>query len=1303
MKTQRTRWTCARGAVLASLLLAGQVRALDVIDPSGANYFNITDSSHYGGGWEALHMFNWDLSAVAVGSVLTGSEFAKSGGGTSFVAFDMDKVYSGIGSIFYAQRQGANATMDKINQISLWASSTTPFTAADPGTAPDSVIPITNTTGGLWLEYLMTNTVAGQYFLLKLEQTVASGNPGGNEFRLGASLGLPPAVIGVNPVFTNTYTGNAMKFVAQANGTAPLSYQWQAGAMGAGTFTNLTDNANVSGTVSEALTLRNLALGDVDYQVIVANLYGKATSSPPATLIVSASLPQMLSPVTPETVQQAYGYSFSLSVDVVGSFPITYQWKRNGVNLSNDGRISGANSNVLTVANAESGDAGAYQLFANNAFGDATSTEATVTVVPSLPVIGPAGTIYSNVRDSSHFNASYVAANLFTHDVTSLAPGSTLTGAEFAKSGPGTAWVAFEVDTIYTVGSVYFAQRQGANTGDNMQKMSIWASDTDAFSTSDPGTSPLAVVSLLPNTGTPVWREYFLPGNITARYFLLKLEQTTITGNPGGNEMRLGLARLTPAIVSSPTNQIAFNGNTVQLSVGASGGSPLNYQWQARAAGGSAAFTNVLDSANISGSTSATLTLLSIPLADVEYRVTVSNASGSATSDPATLTVTTSAPQILVDASPANLRQPAGYSFSIPVTVVGSGPITYTWRRNGQVISNGGRISGAQSSALTIEAAEAGDAGTYQLSMSNAYGNSTSAQVTVVIEQGLAFYDGSAWTLNGGATIDGSGVLTLTDGGAGQFRSAFFNAVVPVDAFTASFVYQDVTVGGADGAAFILHNAPAGPAALGPGGGFLGYVGITPSAALTFNIYNNPGMALRTGGTVGGYASTAPVNIAGGSPILVDIKYAAGTMVVVLTDTFTSDSYTNTYSIDLAAAVGGNTAYVGFSGADGAIVSHQTISAFTYAPLEAGAPELVADVKPAHLTQPAGLSFSLSAAFAGTEPMTYQWKRDGLNLTDDDRISGTRSSRLHVAAALPSDVGNYQLFVTNFYGWTNSGIVAVTLTESVTLGDGSAWTLNGGCTLANETLTLTDGGNSQSRSAFLNARVPIDGFGASFTYTDITAGGADGVVFILHNAPAGPLALGAGGGALGYSDITPSAALEFNIYANSEGGRGIAFATNGLTAQNGGAPYSSTAPVDLASGNPIDVVLRYSSGVLSVSLNDITAGTSFATNYNVDLPAIVQDRSAYVGFSGGTGGVTAHQLISNVEFIPMPTLSVQLTATSAVVSWPVMPAVYVVQQSADVSGSGWENVTAPVNVVDGMNQVTVPLSAGRQFYRLALP
>src|SRR3954463_16491145 len=80
----------------------------------------------------------------------------------------------------------------------------------------------------------------------------------------------------------------------------------------------------------------------------------------------------------------------------------------------------------------------------------------------ALDVIGPTGVIYTNVSNSSQFAAAWGATNLFTQDMTSISVGQTFGGAEYAKSGAGDAWVAFEVDQIYSVGSVYWAQRNGA-------------------------------------------------------------------------------------------------------------------------------------------------------------------------------------------------------------------------------------------------------------------------------------------------------------------------------------------------------------------------------------------------------------------------------------------------------------------------------------------------------------------------------------------------------------------------------------------------------------------------------------------------------------------------------------------------------------------------------------------------------------------------------------------------------------------------------------------------------------------------
>jgi hypothetical protein len=80
--------------------------------------------------------------------------------------------------------------------------------------------------------------------------------------------------------------------------------------------------------------------------------------------------------------QFAYeGLPWSLTALVGGSTPLSYQWSRNGTNLTDQVRIFGAQSNVLTFTNVLATDAGAYQLTVSNALGVA-STNVSLTVLP---------------------------------------------------------------------------------------------------------------------------------------------------------------------------------------------------------------------------------------------------------------------------------------------------------------------------------------------------------------------------------------------------------------------------------------------------------------------------------------------------------------------------------------------------------------------------------------------------------------------------------------------------------------------------------------------------------------------------------------------------------------------------------------------------------------------------------------------------------------------------------------------------------------------------------------------------------
>jgi len=115
----------------------------------------------------------------------------------------------------------------------------------------------------------------------------------------------------------------------------------------------------------------------------------------------------------------------------------------------------------------------------------------------------------------------------------------------------------------------------------------------------------------------------------------------------------------------------------------------------------------------------------------------------------------------------------------------------------------------------------------------------------------------------------------------------------------------------------------------------LGISGVAPSAELEFNIYtpNTPGIAFHVNGDTGTYAPVTPVVLDSGRPINVTVTYLNGIMSVFLQDSVNLSTYSASLAANLPAIVGGNTAYMGFTGAEGGVSSTQTITNFVYFPL----------------------------------------------------------------------------------------------------------------------------------------------------------------------------------------------------------------------------------------------------------------------------------------------------------------------------------------------------------------------------------
>jgi uncharacterized repeat protein (TIGR03803 family) len=86
--------------------------------------------------------------------------------------------------------------------------------------------------------------------------------------------------------------------------------------------------------------------------------------------------------------QQAFaGDTVTFSVATFGSQPVSYQWLKNGTNLSDGGNLSGSNTRALALTNLGVADAAMYSVVISNAYGAVTSATAPLEVISSPPYV----------------------------------------------------------------------------------------------------------------------------------------------------------------------------------------------------------------------------------------------------------------------------------------------------------------------------------------------------------------------------------------------------------------------------------------------------------------------------------------------------------------------------------------------------------------------------------------------------------------------------------------------------------------------------------------------------------------------------------------------------------------------------------------------------------------------------------------------------------------------------------------------------------------------------------------------------
>ncbi len=211
-----------------------------------------------------------------------------------------------------------------------------------------------------------------------------------------------------------------------------------------------------------------------------------------------------------------------------------------------------------------------------------------------------------------------------------------------------------------------------------------------------------------------------------------------ITNGFGGTSSAGSITVNTPAAPSitviNPSGTVTNNaGSTRSIAIGATDDSGvLTYQWKHGAANLSNG--SHLNGATVAGATTSILTLAGVLGGDDgSYHCVVSNAGGSTDSGP-TYQAVLFVYDPVVTIQPASHIVVAGTTLTVSVSAAGTG-MTFAWSKNGNPLSDGGRISGSTTSTLSITSADASDAGEYSVALNSDFGSSPTIPATIAIAQ----------------------------------------------------------------------------------------------------------------------------------------------------------------------------------------------------------------------------------------------------------------------------------------------------------------------------------------------------------------------------------------------------------------------------------------------------------------------------------------------------------------------------------------------------------------------------------------
>jgi len=1049
-----------------------------------------------------------------------------------------------------------------------------------------------------------------------------------------------------HPVATQTLcSGGTATFSVSATGSG-LTYQWQKGGV------NLSNGGNVSGATSSILSLTNITTADAaNYRVVVS---GAAPCSAVNSNISVLSVNQIVAIGTQPVSTQAVcsGTSASFTVGATGA-GITYQWRKGTTPLSNVGSISGATSATLTInptitTDAASdynviitGTAPCNPLTSNNAALVVNQVVA-ITAQPAITQTLCSGSTATFSATATGTGLTYQwkkgATNLVDNGTVSGATSSTLTLTNIATSDAAN----------YTV-VVSGAAPCSAITSDisTLSVNQIVAIETQPTATQTVCSGTSASFNVVA-TGTGIsyqWRKGTTNlsngGSITGATSATLTINPTVSGDAASdyNVVITGTAPCNPltsnnaalvinqavVITSQPAaTQTLCSGSTAIFSATAAG-TGLTYQWKKGT-------SNLVDGGTITGATASTLTITNIATSDAaNYTVEISGAAPC----PA---ITSNISALLVNQIVAIGTQPAttqtvcsGTAASFNVLVTGTG-LSYQWRKGTTNLTDGGTISGATTATLTINPTVSGDAASdYNVIITGTAPCTPliSNNATLVVNEAVSIITQPAATQT--LCSGGTATLIVNATGAGlayQWRKGSTNLV------------NGANIAGATSPTLTLSNLQTTDAANNYNVVITGTSPCTPVTSNNSILLINRLVTINTQPSNVGVCVSNPATfgiVASGDGLTFQwYKGSIGSGVAVVNSTNITGATTNVLNFTQAALTDDGPYYAIVSGIApcSAITSNQvTLNvdqsiAITSQPIS----KTVCEDTP-------NVSFSVIAN-AGGDPLTYQWRKNGVN------IAGATAPTFTVSTTTLATAGNYDVVISGPSGYTCSSIqsAAVTLTiNPKPIGSATTQTICSGSS-TNVALNSTVGGTTFTWTAAIQ--------------TNPTGGSITGFSDSSGNIIAQSLTnTGTSAGIIRYT-ITPT--------ANSC--IGTAFSVD-VTVNP--APVGSATAQTICSGSTTNLVLN--SNVTNTTYSWIAAIQTAPTGGSIS------------GFSNGTQN-TITQTLSNtgttagvIRYTVIPTAN-SCSGSAFIVDVTVNPNSTIVLSSASGSGNQTNCVNTVLNI-----------------------